>query len=1826
MLQDFGDPLELLRSDGDFSLYRARAADTPSVLLLTVTERQARPESLERLARELALAPELQPAWAAMPLELKQHDGRAALLLQDAGEPLDLVLARAAHEPLELSAFLRLAAELAQALGQAHRQGLIHKDLKPAHVLVDPAGQPRLTGFGIASRLRSERQVPGPPESIAGTLAYMAPEQTGRMNRSIDARSDLYSLGVVLYELLTGAVPFTTTDALELIHCHIARQPAAPGHQVRGVPPAVDGIVLKLLAKNPEDRYRTAAGVEADLRACLDSWLAHGHVEGLELGQQDASDRLLLSEKLYGREAEIDALLSAFERVASGGAKELVLVSGYAGIGKSSIVNELHKALVARRGLFAAGKFDQYKRDIPYATLAQAFQNLVRQLLSKNDGELAAWREELRAALGAHAQLMVNLVPELALVIGEPPPLPPVEPQSAQGRFQLVFRSLLGVFAKPGRPLVLFIDDLQWLDAATLQLLEHLVTDPDVRHVLLVGAYRDNEVGPSHPLTSTIAAIRAAGSNVSRLELAPLSVGHLAQLTADALGTRAGRTQPLAELLAEKTGGNPFFVLEFMAALADDGLVTFDRARRAWQWDVARIRAKGITDNVAELMSSKLGRLPLATREALARIACLGTSAEVRTLARLGQKDEASVRAELTEAVEAGFLLANGGSFAFSHDRVQEAAYALIPTAERASLHLELGRKLRSFAAPETLEQKIFELVHQFERGASALTSVEESDAVAALYLQAGCRAKTSSAYAAAAAYFTAGRALLAEPAWERQYRLTFDLELQRAECEIVLGDMTSAEQRLKALSLHARSLGEQASVVCLEVLLFFSTGQSERAVEVALAFLPQVGIAWPRRPAEAEVQREYAEMRRRLAQHPLEELIDAPAMSDPQHIATMAVLTELFPAAYAIDRYLLELVLLRMTNLSLEHGNGESSPVAYSALNMALGGHFADYATAFGLGQLACEIVARRGAGRYKARVYSCFAAFTMPWLKHVSRCRPLMDQAFEIGSSMGDMAFAAYNSRNLITHLLFSGAALSHVQREAERVKAFASRIQLGLPVEQFIRQLELLQKLRGATVTDASAGDVWAEREGELPPQLAMMVCYHWVFRLQERYFARDVAGALEAARRVEPIRWAMRSSIEEAEYDFYAALTRAKALERGPAEEGEAHHRALLQHHARISVWAGHCPENFDSRKALVGAEVARLQGDVALAQSSYELAARLAREHGFLQVEGLANELAGQYYAARELETSADAYLQRARRCYERWGALSKVRQLDARYPHLRASTAALLSARPFTPAAQLDVQTVDKASQTLSTEMALPSLLEKLMRLALEHAGAERGLLILLREDEPYVEAEARTGAGLVEVLVRGTHVTGSDLPLSTLKFVLRTRAQVVLDDASAQGLEAEGDYVRRHRPKSVLCLPVFKQARVVGALYLENNLTSCAFTAERVAVLDFLTSHAAIALDNARLYSDLQRSEALLKEAQHLSSTGSFSWRVSGSTLEFSEQTFRTYKLEPDREVTLEVMMARTHPEDRALLQAMVDVARGPATDLDCAYRIQLPDGAVKHLHLVAHGSTDVDGQLEYIGAIQDVTRRHLAEEALGRVRSELAHVTRVTTLGALTASIAHEVSQPLSGIVTNSSACLRMLVADPPNVEGAKETVRRNIRDGQRAADVITRLRALFGNKGVTNEPVDLNEAAKEVLALSWNELQRYRVVPRTELWPELPKVMGDRVQLQQVILNLLLNASDAMSGVEGRPRDLVITTELEAEDRVRLSVRDVGVGIARQEMDKIFDAFYSTKRNGMGMGLSVSRSIIESHHGRLWAEPNGGPGATFSFSIPCGFEARE
>ena len=996
--------LQMLWEGQERILYRGLSAGgtdrRSSVLIAAPASEHPTLDVLARLAHEYELAAQLNDEWAARPLQFVREPGRTMLVL---GDPGGESLAKLVGSPMELGQFLRLAVALSAAVGRLHAQGLIHKDINPANVLVSTAtAQVWLTGFGHASRLPRERQSAEPPELVAGTLAYMSPEQTGRMNRSIDSRSDLYSLGVTFYEMLTGSLPFTALDPLEWVHCHIARQPVPATERLTDLPSPVSDIVSRLLAKTAEERYQTAAGVESDLRRCLAQWETQRRIDEFPLCENDTPETLLIPEKLYGREHEIGTLVASFDRVVSGGTPELVLVSGYSGIGKSSVVNELHKVLVPPRGLFASGKFDQYKRDIPYATLAQAFQSLVRRLLSKSEVELESWRNQLLQALGPNGSLIVGLVPELELIIGAQPPVPELPPQDTKSRFQLVFRRFISVFARREHPLALFVDDLQWLDEATLDLLEDLLTQPDVQYLLLIGAYRDNEVHRNHPLMRKLDAIREAGARMHEIVLAPLTLADLLEMLGDSLHCRPEHARQLAQPVHEKTAGNPFFAIQFVLALAEEGLLTFDQDTRAWSWDLDRIQRKGYADNVVDLMAGKLSRLPADTQIALKQLACVGNRAEIEMLEQVFSDADAMHRS-FWEAVRAGLVLRSERTYSFLHDRVQEAAYSLIPEEARAGFHLQIARLLASHTEPAEVHERVFEIVNQFNRASSLLTSTDERIQVAELNLVAGKRAKTSTAYTSALAYLAAGRALLTEASWDAQYELMFALAFHTAECEMLTANLTGAEDRLARLAPRARTLQHIAAIAGLRLALYTTFGRPDRAAEVCLEFLQRGGTHWPLRPTRDQVLEEYQQIWSRLGTRAIEELIDLPPMSDPEAVAAIDVMSDVVPAALFTDENLVSLIICRMVNISLEHGNTDGSCVGYVWFGIVAGPYFGNYEAGFKFGQLAYELVEKRRLQRFQARIYLLFGNLVMPWTKPIRTCRDLLRRAFETAQQGG-------------------------------------------------------------------------------------------------------------------------------------------------------------------------------------------------------------------------------------------------------------------------------------------------------------------------------------------------------------------------------------------------------------------------------------------------------------------------------------------------------------------------------------------------------------------------------------------------------------------------------------------------------------------------------------------------------------------------------------------------------------------------------------------------------------------------------------------------------
>jgi PAS domain S-box-containing protein len=1385
----------------------------------------------------------------------------------------------------------------------------------------------------------------------------------------------------------------------------------------------------------------------------------------------------------------------------------------------------------------------------------------------------------------------------------------------------LVFRRFIGVFARPEHPLALFLDDLQWLDAATLDVIADLLTQRDVRSLLLIGAYRDNEVGPDHPLTSGLEEIRKSGAPTPEIKLAPLTLEHLTRLITDSLRCEPERAIPLAQLVHGKTAGNPFFAIQFLSAIVEEGLITFDHVMRRWSWDLSRIQAKGYADNVANLIAAKLTRLPLKTQKALQQLACLGNVAAPPALSVVLEVSEEEAHAVLSEAVSQEFIRQIDNAYRFVHDRVQEAAYALIPEASRAETHLRIGRRLLAHTPREKQEEAIFEIVSQLNRGVTLIPSRGERETLAALNLIAGRRAKASAAYVSALVYLSVGSALLEKDRWERRHDLAFALELNQAECEFLTGDLASAQERLTALSKRAADTLERASVAGMRIDLYMTLDQSGRAVAAGLEYLRQVGGKWRPHPSEEEALREYRRIWSALGDRTVEELIDLPLMNNPASLATLDVLIRLRPPALFTDSNLTAQIICKAINLCLDQGNSDGSCVAYVWLGMIAGPRFGDYKAGYRFGKLGYELVERRGLKRFQARTYVDFAVFGTPWAKHIRTGRDLLRRAFQAANRIGDLPFAGFSCNNLITNLLMSGDPLPDVEREAESSLHFVQRARFGLVADIITSQLRLIRSLRGLTRSAGSFDDEQFderkfERHLSSKADLAVAECFHWIRRLQACVIFGDQAGALNALEKAQPLLWTSKSFPEAADYHLYGALACASSCDSAEPALRQQRLEPLAAHQQQLETWAEHCPENFESRAALASAEIARIEGRPLDAELLYERAIQSARANGFPHIEALANELAGRFYFGRGLEATGLAHLREARTCYALWGADGKVKQLDQAHPELTPQRTRLAASAPH-----LDVATVAQATGAMSGEIELPKLIETLMTIALENAGADRGLLILPRGAGFEVEVEAIVGGKGVEVGLTRSAIAKAECPEVVINYVIRTHKSVILDDASHPGPIFQDDYFRHGAARSVFCLPLLRQARLAGALYLENTRAAYAFTADRIAVLEVLAAQAAISIENARLYGDLRESEAKYKRIVNTASEGIWALGPQETTSFVNARMAEMLGFRPEEMLGRPLTDFLMEEDAADHLRKMEHRRQGKSEHYERRFRHS--DGHPVWTQVSAAPMFDEQhGFQGSFAMLTDITERKRSEVKIMQLNRKLEkHVAELEEahgqLASFSYSLSHDLRTPLLA-VEGFSHLLQSEYDQALNAEGRRYV--RLIRQGAaRMNRLIDGIQAFLRiSRGeMTLETVDMTTLAgecREELGASAPERNICFILD------DLPPAYGDRVLIRQVLTHLLGNA---IKFTAQKPLAVIELSGTATETENIYRVKDNGAGFDMRYGNRLFEPFQrlhsADKFEGIGVGLAVVRRIIRRHGGRIWAESKEGEGAAFFFALP-------
>jgi PAS domain S-box-containing protein len=1841
------------------------------------------------------------------PLSLEPVGNGYALVMEDRGGiALNKYLEQQALSWVEM---LGIALQLTEILHDLSHHRVVHKDIKPANILIHPESkQIKLIDFSIASLLPKEIQESQSPSSLEGTLAYLAPEQTGRMNRGIDYRSDFYALGVTLYQLLTGTLPFAADDPMELVHCHIAKI-AVPVHQVNpDVPERVSAIAAKLMAKNAEDRYQSAMGLKHDLEHCLTQWKEKGEIKEFKLGERDLSDRFNILEKLYGREKEVKTLLKAFERVADG-ASELMLVAGFSGIGKTAVVNEVHKPIVRQRGYFIRGKYDQFNRNIPLSAFVQSLRDLMQQLLTESDAQLESWKTRILAAVESTGQVLIEVIPELEQIIGKQPPVPELSGTAAQNRFNLLFPKFIEVFSTREHPLVIFLDDLQWADAASLQLIKLLMNDNG--YLLMLGAYRDNEVSVAHPFILTVEELKKAGATVNTITLSALDFTDVNHLIADTLSCSLALAEPLTALVMQKTQGNPFFLTQFLKALHEDGQIAFNYEQRYWECDLAEVKARSLTDDVVEFMAQQLQKLSPETQDVLKLAACVGNQFDLNTLAIISEQSPTEVATALWKALQEGLVLPTSQiyklfqgttesletetinpRYRFLHDRVQQAAYSLIPVNQRQNTHLQIGQLLLKNTPTDDAISNIFEIVNHINQGISLLQTSQEKTELLRLNLLAGQKAKAAVAYESAFDYLNFGLNLLTQTSWQDHYELTFRLYIEATEVSFLCTEFERSQQLAETTLQNAATLLDRVKVHEVEILSYVAQNQLSLVLDLTVKILEALGI-----PLEDQPPPDLA----------LDHLRQLPAMTDANKLAAMRLLVSAYAPAVMAAPEMLPKLIFTAIQLCLQSGNSAMAPVSYVFYGLILV-NLGDLESGYQLGKLAIDILDQFDSRPYHCVTHTIFNLVLRHWKEPLQNTIQPARNAMKVGLETGDLYYTSCLSKDICTNLFSMGQDLESVAQEQAHSLVLLQKLKQQYPIYYGSIWHQLVLNLSGFAENPFQlVGENFDEFQLLPKFQAERNQTLLFNFYLAKGillYFRADYEGSVNCHIFAREYVNASASMITLPLFNFYESLA---LLAQYPVvgSKQSSFLNQIKANQEKMADWANHAPQNFQHKYDLIEAEQHGIVGNKAEAINLYDRAIAGAKANGYIQEEALANELAAKFYLDWGKEKIAQDYLTHAYYGYALWGAKAKVQDLEQRYPAVLApilqqqniaisatetvfATASLTasqstdsrsstSAGSSTISNTLDLATVLKASQALSSEIQLDKLLASLLDIVLESAGADKAVLLMPRQEEWFVEAVAILNQPVqVEAIAISN---SSDFPHSLINKVKRHYEPVVITDVRNHPHFATDSYIAQQQPKSFLCTPILGQGKLVAILYLENRVTVGAFTRDRVELLNVLCTQAAISLENARLYAHLQDNQRQL--ATLLSNLPGMAYSCVNdkdwTTKFISEGCFSLTGYYPEEIVNNHSISyaALIHPEDVELVDQAVQTAVAQRRAFQMSYRIHTKQGEEKWVWEQGQGIFDPEGHLLSLeGFVTDVSDRKAAEaiilqksQALEQALQDLQNAQlqtvqseKMASLGNLVAGVAHEINNPigfLNGSINNAKDYVKDLLghlelyqqhhpnpaapvqdnAEDIDLEFLCEDLPKLLDSMQGATDRIkgisTSLRTFSRADTEYKVSANLHEGLDSTLLILKYRLKANQSRPAIAVvrdYGELPAINCFPGQLNQVFMNILANAIDmfdemaqtqSLEQLKANPQKITIQTE-PMEDRVMIRIWDNGRGMDKAIKAKIFDHLFTTKTvgKGTGLGLAIARHIVvEKHGGRLEVQSELGQGTEFAISLP-------
>ena len=1873
---------ETLHTSARTRVYRAaRRSDGKPVVLKTLHGARITPELLARFRQEYEINALLNPVAGVSEVHKFDTSGTPTIVMEDIEGD---TLSQTAKPIRDLTEFLKIAIAVTDALGQIHARQIIHKDINPSNIIYNPnTGNVKIIDFGLSTLLPRETVAQVNVNVLEGTIAYISPEQTGRINRPVDYRADFYSLGATLYELLGGVRPFEETDPLSLIHSHLAKQPVPVSAVNPAVPSPLSDIIMKLLAKNAADRYQSAFGLKADWIECQRQWQAGGAIREFPLGQNDVSDRFQVSQTLHGREDELRQLLSAFENARRGSA-EVVLIAGEAGMGKTNLVHELQIPIARQNGIFISGKYAHSPNPTPYSGLVDALRALIRQLLSESEASLASARQKINEAIGVNGQVILNLIPEAEHVLGPQPPLQSLSPEEEQNRFNLTLQNFLESFLNSERPLILFFDDIHWADVASSSFLQRFAASANLHHVMVIASVRNSAITSDHPLHGLLQKFIDEGNTVTQIDLNPLRVDEVNRLLAQSLHCPLDNSLALAEVIQAKTGGNPFFINEFLRGSHSDGLIRLNLERGGWDWDLQGIQARQLTDNVLEVMAEKINELPDDTRRMLEFAACIGYEFDLSTLAALSNQPQPETASALRPSLRSGlvvpltpnYLIAeqaeteSDARYAFAHAGIQQGVYEAIPQAGRTSIHWRVGQRLLQSSSATEREQTVFGLVNQLNLGAGMADTQEDYLELIRLNLLAGQKAQATAAHDIAYHYLKTGVGLLEHiPAhWREQYSLAFNVHVACAEAAYLTGDLEEKNRLVSALLAHANPGLDQSRAHEIDMRAYLARDERTSAVRAGLEALRCLGVILPLKPNTFQILAALLRVRFLLSRKSKAELLQLPELDDERVERIFWIVRIIFSPAYTNIPTLLPLLFLKTVELSLKHGKGSISGFAFVGYGFLLTVALGDIKGGSEFGAIGLQLADARAVEKERCAAKGLHATVLQFWTEPLRNTLSLLMDSYRASLNLvGDYAQASNSALIYVYHSYWAGCKLYELEQE---MSAFSGRIKQmrqssNLNHVGFHHQVVL--NLMGKSADPRKIVGAAYDAESQLPEQIAKnnrsIVMNIYMYTMYLNFLFGDYQSALGYSASCKEFLDGGAGAYTSFMYPFFDSLARLALWNDATPAEKEHWLKIITANQKNSKKWAAFAPENHQHKYLLVEAELARARGDTGKARELYDESIALAKQNLFLNEEALARELAGKVHLERGLHELAGHYLGQAVRAYHEWGAFAKVKHLEEAYPQFfsRAEAGAGLSSSVITSstntdgAAAIDFASLMKATQALSSEIVLEKLFASLLEAAIENAGAEKGWL--LREQAAMWMIEAQGVRGNVRVLAESP-AHPQDLPVSILSYVARTQETVVLDDAARSGQFARDPYLIAHKPKSILCVPMLNQGKLSGLLYLENNLTTNAFTPERLEVIRVLASQAAISFDNARLYGDLRRNEEKYRALFENSRDAIFVITANADIVDVNQATLDLFGYTRDELLKLGMAEIGVTEEQFAGFQDLIG-AQGSVRDFEV--NLTRKDGVVMECLLTATLRRDDDGAPNsYQGILRDITERKRAARMLEAYSHNLEQMVEERTTEArrarqdaeaanaaksiFLASMSHEIRTPMNGIIGMTGLLLGTELTNQQRdfaevIRASGETLLTIIND------ILDFSKIESGKMELENQPFNLRECIDSALDLVVTRAAEHHLDLACILEEDVPPaVFGDVTRLRQVLLNLLGNAvkfTESGEVVVTVKVDKAISQQNDSERispvsastvALQFTVRDTGIGIPQDRMSRLFESFTQVdasttrKYGGTGLGLAISQRLVELMGGSVWVESEGIPGQGSSFHFAIHVEPAE